>query len=75
MGVGVMLRRSNPDVAECRRRAAECAEHAKQAVDRELRLFYLDMEQRWMTIARSHEFSDSLADMSNEMYRRRSERE
>lgn len=68
-----MLLKSNSSVAECRQRAAECAEHANNAGNPELGQFYLDMERRWMRLARSCEFSDNLTDMSREIDRRKNQ--
>jgi hypothetical protein len=43
------------------------------AMESQLKDIYLEMEQRWLLLARSHEFSQRLDDLSNETKRRADE--
>ena len=44
-------------VADCHQRAIECAERAKAATSNTDREFCLDMEARWLFLARIYEFT------------------
>ena len=55
-----MLRRLSDEIAACHERAALCAERAKSLTDPEMRNFYLQMEQRWIKLARSYSVSETL---------------
>jgi hypothetical protein len=70
-GDRAMLRAVSKEVAECRRRAVECAERAKKAANPDDRAFYSDMEQRWLFMARNYEFTDSLSHLTSELGRRK----
>ena len=59
-------------VADCHRRAIECAEKAKATTSNTDREFCLDMEGRWLFLARIYEFTGS---PSNELDRHQNERE
>lgn len=58
-------------VADCRQRAIECAERAKATTSNTDREFCLDIEGRWLFLARIYEFTGSL---SNELDRHQNER-
>jgi hypothetical protein len=45
-------------VADCRQRAIECADKAKATTSNTDREFFLDMEGRWVFLARIYEFTD-----------------
>jgi hypothetical protein len=49
------------EVAECHRHASEARIRAKLAQDPGLRQDFLDMERRWMVLARSYELSERQA--------------
>jgi hypothetical protein len=66
-----MLQKTSELVADCHRRAFECNENAKAATNAEDRQFYLDMERRWLFLARSYELTDRLTTMSDDIDRRR----
>jgi hypothetical protein len=46
-------------------RAEQCGHRAKIEPDPNLARDYLDMEQRWLRLARSYQFSESLEAFSN----------
>jgi hypothetical protein len=49
---------------ECRLYADHCAAMAGLQADPELRQVYLHMQQRWLSLARSYEFSERLEFLS-----------
>lgn len=55
-----MLRFLPQSVRDCHAHAAECREMAEATTDPTLKAHFLEMEERWMYLARSHEFVDSL---------------
>jgi hypothetical protein len=65
-----MLQKTASLVAGCHRRAIECAEKARRAFSSEDCEFYLEMERRWLFLARSYEFTDGLDCISSELDRR-----
>jgi hypothetical protein len=56
-----MLENLSEQVRECLRHADECAHGAKSAKDPQLRQDLLQMEGRWLSLARSYLFSESLS--------------
>src|SRR5262245_4145298 len=65
--------RASQLVADCHSRAIECAEQAKAAASNTDREFSLDLQRRWLFLARIYEFIDHPG--SNEPDPRNSERE
>lgn len=55
-----MLRFLPQNVRDCHARAAECREKAEAIADTMLKAHFLEMEERWLYLARSYEFVDSL---------------
>ena len=55
-----MLPNETEEVRECLRRAEECSRQAKAQFDAKFRQAFLDLEQRWLRLARSYEFSERL---------------
>ena len=55
-----MLPNETEEVRECLRRAEECARQAKAQFDTKFRQAFLDLEQRWLRLARSYELSEQL---------------
>jgi hypothetical protein len=53
-----MLKVLSEDVRECYQRAEECARQAKAQLNPELRRDFLDLELRWLKLARSYEVSE-----------------
>ena len=48
------------DIRECYQLAEDCARRAKAEADPELRKDFLEMERRWLFLARSYEFTRRL---------------
>jgi len=59
-----MLLKLSKEIGECYRLAAEAREKASAHTDPVIRQAYLDMEQRWLTLAHSYEFSERLSNFS-----------
>jgi hypothetical protein len=56
-----MLQNLSEEIRECQRRAEECRRLAEGARTESGKADYLDMEQRWRSLARSYEFADRLS--------------
>ena len=56
-----MLQNLSEEIRECLRRAEECRRLSKTALSASAIQDYLDMEQRWLALARSYEFSERLS--------------
>ena len=52
------------EASECRLYAEQCADKARFASDPKLRQDFLDMEQRWLGLARCYEFPERLEFLS-----------
>ena len=52
--------RLSEDIRECYQLARDCALRAKAEADPQLRQDFLDMERRWLFLARSYEFTRRL---------------
>jgi hypothetical protein len=59
-----MLKVLNDDVRECYRHAEECAHQAHAISDPKIRRDFLDLELRWLKLARSYEVSERLKTFS-----------
>lgn len=68
-----MLNNLSEQLREYQRHAELCAWRASVQTDSQLKDVYLEMEQRWLMLARSHEFAQRLDDFSNETKRREDE--
>jgi hypothetical protein len=55
-----MLQNLNPRVRDCMLRAEECGRRSQSELDPALVRDFLDMEQRWLRLARSYQFSEQL---------------
>jgi hypothetical protein len=55
-----MLQKLTEEIAECYAQASHCRERAKQALDPSIKRDFLDMERRWLSLARSYEFAERL---------------
>jgi hypothetical protein len=64
-----MLHNLSEQIRECHMHAEHCARQARVQIDPELKDAYLEMEQRWLMLARSYEFTQRLADFSDETKR------
>jgi hypothetical protein len=56
-----MLQNLSGEIRECLRRAEECRRLAEAALIESTKTDYLEMEQRWLNLARSYEFSERLS--------------
>ena len=56
-----MLQNLSEEIRERLRRAEECKQKSKIAVSPSAIQDYLEMEQRWLTLARGYEFSERLS--------------
>jgi hypothetical protein len=50
-----MLEKLSVDISECQMRAAQCRLRAEHAFEPNIKQAYLDMEQRWLSMARVYE--------------------
>jgi hypothetical protein len=56
-----MLPKLTEDIAECYRRAHESREQAERTPNPRLKQDFLDLERRWLSLARSYELSERLS--------------
>jgi predicted transcriptional regulator len=56
-----MLQNLSEDIRECLRHAEECKRRAKTALSADAIKDYLEMEERWLALARTYEFAESLS--------------
>ncbi len=68
-----MLRKLSNEIADCYAHAETCARKAAEATTGQERHGYLGLEQHWLTLARSREFTERLGDFTKENTRRRAE--
>jgi hypothetical protein len=61
-----MLSNLSVQIRECLEHAEDCARKAAAQTDPRLKQDYLDMERRWLFLARSYQFTDRLGDFSDE---------
>jgi hypothetical protein len=61
----VVLNNLSAQVRECLRHAQDCARKAAAQTDPKLKNDFLDMERRWLSLARSYEFTERLTDFSH----------
>jgi len=67
----VVLEKTSKLIAQCHERANKYARLAKTAATPDDREFYLNMELRWLFLARSYEVTDRLGSFTAELDRRR----
>jgi hypothetical protein len=65
-----MLQNISKDIRQCYLRADECRESAETATSESVRGDYFAMEQRWLALARSYEFTERLSGF-NEQFKAR----
>jgi hypothetical protein len=53
-----VLNNPNEDVRQCYRHAEDCARKAAGQTDPKAKQDFLDLERRWLSLARSFEFSE-----------------
>ena len=68
-----MLQNLSKQVRDCLARAEECGHRAKIEGDLALARDFLDMEQRWLRLARSYQFGEQLQSFSNHNKKRQDE--
>jgi len=56
-----VLQKVSADVRECYQHADECRKEAERAFTPEERQDFLDMEARWLSLARNYEFAEQLS--------------
>ena len=59
-----MFANLSEQAVECRLYAELCADKAQLQSDPQLRIDYLEMQRRWLGLARSYEFSEQLEFLS-----------
>jgi hypothetical protein len=59
-----MLLTLDSEIRECYRHAAECSCSADQSRDSLTKQDFLDMQKRWLCLARSYEFAEQLSNFS-----------
>jgi hypothetical protein len=59
-----MLSNVSEQVRECYAHAEYCARKATAQTDPRIKQDYLDLEQHWLRLARSYEFTDRLSDFT-----------
>jgi hypothetical protein len=64
-GRRVMLESVSEQIRECYEHAEDCARKAAAQTDQGLRQDFLDMERRWLALAKSYELSDRLGDFKD----------
>jgi CheY-like chemotaxis protein len=65
-GACAVLQNLSEDIRLCYARAAEAKERADQMRDPEAKADFLNMERRWLLLARSYEFGERLDDFTRE---------
>ena len=56
-----MLQNLSEEIRECLLHAEECKRRAKTALSADAIKDYLEMEERWLNLARSYEFAERLS--------------
>ena len=64
-----MLNSLSEQIRVCHMHAEHCARQARVQTDPKLKDANLEMERRWLMLARSYEFAQQLTDFSNETKR------
>ena len=64
-----MLKNLSEEICECYRHAEDCARKAAAQTDPTLKADFLDLERRWLVLARSYDFTERLTDFSVERKR------
>jgi hypothetical protein len=64
-----VLNNLSGDIRECLQHAEDCARKAAAQADPKVKQDFLDLEQRWLSLARSYEFTEQISDFSGETKR------
>jgi hypothetical protein len=70
-----MLQNLSQEIRECFRRAEECKRLTKTALTARAINDYLEMEQRWLALARSYEFAERLSNFTEPFRNRKQPKE
>src|SRR6516164_4992278 len=62
----VVLNNLTEQIRECLQHAEHCARQAAAQTNSKLKEDFLELEQRWLFLARSYEFTERLTDFSDE---------
>jgi len=65
-----VVQAAHHQAARCHQRASECRAKAEDAFDEAAKQDYLDMEHRWLMLARSYELSERITDYTNKVAHR-----
>jgi hypothetical protein len=65
----VVLNNLSEQIRECLQHAEHCARQAAAQTNSKLKEDFLEMERRWLFLARSYEFTERLTDFSGETKR------
>ena len=65
-----VVQAAHHQAARCHQRASECRAKAEDAFDEAAKQEYLDMEHRWLILARSYELSERITDYTNKVAHR-----
>ena len=65
----VVLNNLSEQIRECLQHAEHCARQAAAQTNCKLKEDFLEMERRWLFLARSYEFTERLTDFSGETKR------
>lgn len=65
-----MLNNLSEQIRECLRHAEDCARQAAAQTCPKLKEDFLDMERRWLFLARSYEFTERVTDFSADAKRK-----
>jgi hypothetical protein len=71
LGEAFMLQKLSKDICECYQRAEQCRRAAETAHSPSAQDDFLNMEQRWLSLAHSYEFAERLSDFTEPSRRRR----
>jgi hypothetical protein len=56
-----MLQDLSNEIRECYRRADDCRRRAEEATDPATKRDFLEMEKRWLSLARSYDFAEQIS--------------
>ena len=70
-----MLQNLSKEIRECLRRAEECKGLSKTTLTASAISDYLEMEQRWLALARSYEFAERLSNFTEPFRNRKQPKE
>jgi hypothetical protein len=65
-----MLNNPSEQIRDCLQHAEDCARQAAAQTDPKLKEDFLDLERRWLHLARSYKFTERLGDFSSETKRK-----